>query len=366
MATEPLFSPIAAGKIALANRVVMAPLTRNRAGHDDDAPHALHVEYYRQRAGAGLIITEAAQITPEGKGYAWTPGIYSPAQISGWKAVTDAVHAEGGNIVLQLWHVGRISHTALQPDGQAPVAPSAEAAKSKTFDGENFVSTSTPRALRLDEMPRIVADYRTAAANARDAGFDGVEIHAANGYLLDQFLRDTSNHRTDAYGGSIENRARLLDEVMGAVVDVWGPGRVGVRISPWSNANSVGIDSDTPALFAHVADLMNGHDLAYVHMVEGQTGGDRDAAPADALKALRAQIRAPYMANNGYDRARALAAVATGWADMVAFGRPFIANPDLVERLRRDAPLNDLDQATLYGGGAEGYTDYPTLTEAAA
>ncbi len=359
--TEALFTPFHAGAIAMANRIVMAPLTRNRARAEDDSPIDMHVEYYTQRASAGLLITEATQISPEGKGYYATPGIYTPAQVAGWMAVNDSVHAAGGKIVMQLWHVGRISHTSLQPDGQAPVAPSAVAADSKTFDGTGFVATSTPRALRLDEMARIVADYRHAAENAKAAGFDGVELHAANGYLLDQFLRDTSNHRTDAYGGSIENRARLLAEALAALVDVWGPGRVGIRLSPFSSANAVGFDRDTMALFGHVVDILNQYDLAYVHFVEGETGGSRDLAPGMDLDALRTRLKAPYMANNGYDRALALETVASGRADMIAFGKPFIANPDLVARLAADAPLNALDAATMYGGGRKGYTDYPLM-----
>ncbi len=361
--TDPLFTPFHAGAIALKNRVVMAPLTRNRAHQPDDAPYDIHVEYYTQRATAGLIITEATQISPEGKGYFATPGIYSEAQVAGWRAVTDAVHAAGGKIVMQLWHVGRVSHTSLQLNGQPPVAPSAIAADSKTFDGQGFVATSVPRALDIEEMPRLVADYRHAAENAKAAGFDGVEVHAANGYLLDQFLRDTSNKRTDAYGGSIENRARLLGEVLAAVVEVWGADRVGIRLSPFSNANAVGLDSDTMALFGHVVDILNQHALAYVHFVEGETGGSRDLPAGMDLQALRSRLTAPYMANNGYDRGMALAAVANGHADLIAFGKPFIANPDLVARLQADAPMNPLDAATMYGGDRKGYTDYPVLAD---
>ena len=364
--SEPLFTPFHAGAIALKNRIVMAPLTRNRARVEDDAPFDLHVEYYTQRATAGLIITEATQISPEGKGYWGTPGIYSDAQVAAWKKVTDSVHAAGGKIVMQLWHVGRISHTSLQPDGQAPVAPSAVAAQSQTFDGKGFVATSVPRALDLNEMPRLVADYRHAAENAKAAGFDGVEVHAANGYLLDQFLRDTSNPRTDAYGGSIQNRARLLAEVMAAVTQVWGADRVGIRLSPFSNANAVGLDSDTMALFGHVVDILNTHALAYVHFVEGETGGSRDLPAGMDLDALRTRLKSPYMANNGYDRVLAMKTVAEGRADMIAFGKPFIANPDLVARLVADAPMNPLDAATMYGGGREGYTDYPVLAETEA
>ncbi len=365
MTTQKLFTPIAVGAIDAPNRVVMAPLTRNRARHSDDSPHALHAEYYAQRASAGLLITEATQISPEGKGYAWTPGIYSDAQVAGWQAVTGAVHARGGRIVLQLWHVGRVSHTSLQPGGQAPVAPSAVAAESKTFDGNGFVATSVPRALELAEIPRVIADFRKAAENAKVAGFDGVEVHGANGYLLDQFLRDGSNHRSDAYGGPIENRARLMFEVTEAVAAVFGADRVGVRLSPFSGANGVA-DSDPMALFGHVIDRLDTLGLAYLHMVEGQTGGPRDLPEGQSIAALRARFRGVYIANNGYTRSMALDAVESGAADMVAFGKPYIANPDLVERLAADAPLNEPDQATFYGGGAEGYTDYPTLAANAA
>lgn len=352
---ENLFQPITVGALQLKNRVVMAPLTRNRA-MTDDAPDDLTVEYYRQRAGAGLIITEGSQISPEGKGYAWTPGIHSEAQVAGWKRVTEAVHGRGGKIAIQLWHVGRISHTSLL-DGAAPVAPSALTAKAKTFDGTEMVDTSEPRALEADEIPRLVADWGRAAANAKAAGFDAVEIHAANGYLIDQFLRDTSNTRTDGYGGSIENRVRLLDEIIGAVVAEMGAGRTGTRLSPWSNANDVGIDSRTADLFGKVIEVVNAHGLAFVEMVEGQTGGDRDW-PQGGIETLRAAVRGTYIANNGY-HTRKQAMEAEG--DMVSFGRPYISNPDLAERLAMNAPLNPLPTDKLYGGGAEGYTDYPTL-----
>ena len=290
MTSPKLFTPIKAGAIDLKNRIVMAPLTRNRARAEDDAPYDIHVDYYAQRAGAGLIVTEASQISPEGKGYAWTPGIYSPAQVAGWKAVTDAVHAKGGRIVLQMWHVGRISHTVLQPDGQVPVAPSAIGAKAKTFDGESFVETSEPRALELSEIPRVIEDYRKAARNAVEAGFDGVEIHAANGYLIDQFLRDGANRRTDAYGGSIENRTRFMREVVEAVTEVWGADRVGIRLSPFSNANNIS-DSDPMPLFEHAVDILNGFGLAYLHMVEGQTGGPRELAEGQSIEAPAGPVR---------------------------------------------------------------------------
>lgn len=365
MTTAKLFTPIRAGALDLGNRIAMAPLTRNRARPTDDTPYALHAEYYAQRASAGLIVTEGSQISPEGKGYAWTPGIHSPAQVEGWRGVTEAVHARGGHIVLQLWHVGRVSHVSLQPDGQAPVGPSAISAGGKTFDGAGFVETSTPRALDLAEIPRVLEDFRRGAENAKAAGFDGVEIHAANGYLIQQFLSDAANVRTDAYGGSVENRVRLLDEVTGVVAGVWGADRVGVRLSPFSNANNAP-DSDPMTTFGAAIDRLNAYGLAYLHMVEGQTGGARDLPAGASIAALRDRFDGVYMANNGYDRAMAIEAVDSGRADMIAFGKPFIANPDLVERLERDAPLNEPDRATFYGGGREGYTDYPALADRAA
>ncbi len=365
MSDAKLFTPLKAGAIELKNRIVMAPLTRNRARAEDDAPYEIQADYYAQRASAGLLITEASQISPQGKGYAWTPGIYSDAQIEGWKKVTEAVHAKGGKIVIQLWHVGRISHSVLQPDNAAPVAPSAIAAKSKTFDGEQFVDTPEPRALDLSEIPGIVEDYRKAAANAIKAGFDGVEVHAANGYLIDQFLRDSSNKREDAYGGSIENRARFLKEVMDVVTAEIGADRVGVRLSPFSDANDIS-DSDPMALFGHVVDLLNGYGLAYLHLVEGQTGGSRDLPEGASLEALYGRFDGVHMGNNGYDRQMAVNAVQADKVDLVAFGKPFISNPDLVERLKADAPLNEWDQSTFYGGGREGYTDYPTLEDSRA
>ncbi|MDD8023708.1 MAG: alkene reductase [Paracoccaceae bacterium] len=355
--TDALFTPTRLGEIAIANRTVMAPLTRNRA--PDLLPTDLMVDYYRQRASAGLIVTEGTQISPIAQGYAWTPGIYTAEQVAGWRKIVEAVHGAGGKIVPQLWHVGRISHPSIL-NGADPVGPSAISAASKTFDGTGFIETTTPRALEIDEIAGILADYAQAAQNAKDAGFDGVEIHAANGYLIDQFLRDTSNTRTDAYGGPIANRVRFLTEVVDAVIGVWGPGRVGIRISPYANANNVGIDSDTQALFGAVIAELNKRPLAFVHMVEGATGGAREW-PEGALEALRDQISAPYIANNGYTREMALEAVAAGTADAVAFGRPFIANPDLPARLAANAALNPLRPEFLYGGGAEGYTDYPTL-----
>ncbi|WP_430418926.1 alkene reductase [Methylibium petroleiphilum] len=354
-----LFDPIRLGDIELRNRIAMAPLTRNRAVAGR-VPSPLAVEYYRQRADAGLIVTEATQISPLGQGYLDTPGIYSREQVEGWKAVTRAVHERGGKIVVQLWHVGRISHVSLLPEGEVPVAPSAIAAKSKTFTRNGFEDVSAPRALALAELPGIVEQYRVAARNAIEAGFDGVEVHGANGYLLEQFLRDSTNHRTDAYGGSIENRARLLLEVMRAVTAEIGAGRTGLRLSPVTPANDAALDSDPQALFNHVAEQLAPLKLAFLHVIEGATGGPRDVAPFD-YAALRTWVKAPWIVNNGYDRDMAIEAVADGRADVVAFGRPFISNPDLVQRLRVGAPFAALDRDTLYGGGAKGYTDYPAL-----
>ena len=362
-----LFEPFTLGALTLANRIVMAPLTRDRAG-PGQVPTPLMAEYYRQRASAGLIVTEASQICPEGQGYLDTPGIYNAAQVAGWRRVTDAVHAEGGRIVIQLWHVGRISHVSLQPGGAAPVSSTAHASGSKTFTKDGFVDTSKPRALRTDELPGIVAAYRHAARCAIDAGFDGVEVHGANGYLLDQFLRDSINDRSDAYGGNIARRARLMLEVMHAIAGEIGAARTGLRVSPVTPSNGAGADSDPQALHEHVAQHLP--PLMYLHVVEGQTGGARDFAPFD-YAALQRCFKAhnpqgAWMLNNGYDRTMALAAVADGTADLVAFGRQFISNPDLVRRLREDLPLAPLQRETLYGGGAEGYTDYPAYAELAS
>ncbi len=356
-----LFDPVRLGDIELANRIVMAPLTRNRS--PKQTPHALTVEYYRQRASAGLLITEATQIRPDGQGYFDTPGIHTPEQVAAWKQVTDAVHAEGGKIVVQLWHVGRISVNSLQPGGQAPVSSTNRAAKTRTYAAHGeLVPTAEPRALRTDEIPQLIADYVQAAKNAIAAGFDGVEVHAANGYLLEQFLRDSANDRTDEYGGSIENRARLLIEVMTAVAHAIGPGRTSLRLSPVTPANDIGQDSNPQALFNHVAEQLAPLKLAFLEVVEGATGGPRDHAPFDYAE-LRRRFNGPYIANNGYDRAMALDAVASNRADAVAIGRPFISNPDLVERIRQDLPWATPQKETFYGGGAEGYTDYPVAAE---
>lgn len=362
--TPSLFDSYRLGAITLSNRIVMAPLTRNRAA-PGFVPADITAQYYAQRASAGLIITEASQISQQGQGYQDTPGIYSDAQVQGWKTVTDAVHAKGGRIAIQLWHVGRVSHNSLQPGGGAPVAPSAIRAETKTFVNNAFAETSEPRALELAEIPGIIADYRKAAANAVKAGFDAVEIHAANGYLVDQFLKDGANARTDAYGGSIENRARFLLEVVDAVIAEIGAGRTGLRLSPVTPSNGIS-DSNPQALFNHVVDELEKRHPLFIHVVEGATGGARDIAPDFSFEELRKRYTGTWIANNGYDFDLASKAVAEGKADLIAFGRPFIANPDLVERLKQGAPLNPLDRDTLYGGGVKGYLDYPTLSDAAA
>lgn len=364
MSTSKLFEPTKLGPITLANRIAMAPLTRNRAIPDGLIPSPLAPEYYGQRASAGLLITEASQVSQQGQGYQDTPGIYSDAQVAAWKKVTDEVHKRGGKIFIQLWHVGRISHVDLQPNGGKPVAPSAIKANTKTFVGGKFVDVSEPRALELNEIPGIVDDFRKAAANAIKAGFDGVEIHGANGYLLDQFARDSSNKRTDQYGGSIENRARLMIEVAAAVAKEIGPERTGIRISPVTPANDVS-DSNPQPLFDYIVDELNKLKLVYIHVIEGATGGPRDIAPFD-YASLRKRFSGAYIANNAYDRALADKQLDAGAADLIAFGKPFISNPDLVERLKQNAPLNEGDKATYYGGGAKGYTDYPTLESAQA
>jgi N-ethylmaleimide reductase len=362
MSASDLFAAYQLGSLRLANRIVMAPLTRSRAGAGD-VPTPLMAAYYEQRASAGLIVSEASQISPQGKGYIQTPGIYNAAQVAGWRQVTAAVHAKGGKIVCQLWHVGRISHPDLQEGGVLPVAPSAVCAQGQVFTGQGLADMVTPRALALDELPGIVADYRRAAQHAQAAGFDGVEIHSANGYLLDQFLRDGTNRRTDAYGGSIDNRTRLLLEVTDAVLEVWEKDRVGVRIAPLSPANDIA-DSNPEPLFTQVVKQLSARGIGYLHVVEGVTGGPRETGHSFQLATLRPLFAGTYIANNGYTRELALSTIAAGAADLIAFGKLFISNPDLVERLRRNAPLTAPDEATFYGGDAHGYTDYPFLADA--
>jgi len=353
-----LFSPVNIGRLQLPNRIVMAPLTRNRAAAGD-VPQPMHVTYYRQRASAGLIISEASPISPQGVGYPGTPGIYSEAQIAGWQAVTQAVHEAGGHIFQQLWHVGRISHPDLQPGGAVPVAPSAIRPAGDAVTTTGMQPFVTPRALELDEIQAIVAQYATAARNALQAGFDGVEVHAANGYLIDQFLRDGSNRRTDDYGGSLENRSRLLREVLQAVCEAVGAERVGVRISPENSFNDMR-DSQPQETFEYIAGLLNGFGLAYLHVVEGDmVAGEKRLD----YGRIRAAFKGIYMANCRYDLARAQQAITEGAADMVSFGTLYIANPDLVERFRQGAALNTPDPGTFYGGDEHGYTDYPFMGE---
>ena len=356
-----LFSPINVGALRLANRIVMAPLTRNRAG-PGFVPQDLNVEYYRQRASAGLIISEATQIAPEGMGYPDTPGIYSDEQVAGWRRVTDAVHTAGGQMVLQLWHVGRISHPSLQPGRQLPVAPSAikPAGQAATYEGpQEFV---TPRALAADELPRIRDQYREAARKAQAAGFDGVEIHNANGYLLDQFLRDGTNRRTDLYGGTLENRMRFPLEVLKAVLEVWSAGRVGIRLSPSGTMNDMH-DSDPKATFTAMVKALESYGLAYIHIMEALEADIRHGGVQLPISYFRSFYKGILMVNGEYDGLKAQAVVALGDADLVSFGRLFLANPDLPARLREGLPLNVPDPRTFYGGGAAGYTDYPAWAQ---
>lgn len=356
--TNPLFTPVRVGAVRLPNRFVMAPMTRGRA-ESDGTPNALMAEYYTQRATAGLIITEATGISPQGIGWLGAPRIYTESHTSGWRLVTDAVHRAGGRIFLQLWHMGRVSH----PDflgGELPVGPSAIAATGETHTPQGKKTYVTPRALEASEIPGIVRSYAAAARLAREAGFDGVEIHAANEYLIDQFLRDWSNQRTDSYGGSIENRARLLIEVTTAVVEAWSPDRVGVRLLPTSSYNSM-IDRDAAATFTHAAAALDQFGLAYLHVLEPLPGYPR-AWPGERISPqMRAAFHGPFMVNGGYDADKAAAAVSQGEADLISFGTKFLANPDFVERTRLGAELNQLDMATFYSNGAKGYTDYPSL-----
>ncbi|MGB7039431.1 MAG: alkene reductase [Xanthobacteraceae bacterium] len=354
-----IFSPFTLGPLTLPNRIVMAPMTRNRAG-PNNVPVALNATYYAQRASAGLIVTEATQVSPQGTGYPGTPGIHSPEQVAGWKLVADAVHKAEGRIYLQLWHVGRISHPSLQPGGALPVAPSAIApvGQAMTYDGmKPFV---TPRALETAEIAGIVADYRRGAENAKTAGFDGVELHGANGYLIDQFLRDGSNKRSDRYGGSAANRARLLTEVTEAITGVWGAGRVGVRLSPAAAFNDMA-DSHPAATFSTAVNELNRFGLAYLHIVEPIAGDPVPAGEMPDIRFFRKIWRGALMGNRGYDLARANAVIHDGAADLVSFAALFLANPDLPERLRRGGPFNPPDRKSFYGGSAPGYTDYPAI-----
>lgn len=357
-----LFDPVSVGAWQLANRIIMAPLTRCRVKHGG-IPGPLQATYYAQRASAGLIIGEATNISPQGRGYAYTPGIFTDDQVKGWRLITDAVHARQGKIVCQLWHVGRFSHPSLQPDGGLPVAPSAIAPQGETFTEQGLLGVPTPRALETSEIPGIIEQYRHAALCARQAGFDGVEIHSANCYLLEQFIRDSTNQRSDRYGGSIENRTRLVLEVTEAVTSVWGGGgRVGIRLSPVTpSAGNTPLDSDVMATYGYLIERLNPFKLAYLHFVEGATRDSRDVPDPIDLQKLRALFKGPYMANNQYSAELAYQARKHGKADLVCFGRPFIANPDLVERLKTGAELVEAPKETWYGGDERGYTDWPTL-----
>lgn len=356
-----LFTPARFGAIELANRVVMSSLTRNRAGAGN-VPTPLVAEYYRQRASAGLILTEASPVCPEAHGYPRTPGIHSEAQVAGWQGVTEAVHRAGGKIALQLWHVGRISHPDLQPNGQLPVAPSAIKPAGQTFTGQGMKDFVTPRALETAEIPALVESYARAAQNAIAAGFDGVEIHAGNGYLLDQFLRSSTNQRSDAYGGNKEKRARLLLEVLDAVVAAIGNDSVGLRLSPVTTFNDIRDDAPQET-FDYVVTQLNSRRLAFLDILQGTGGAPRAQWEAFDYDRLRALYEGSLILNNGYDFASAQAAIGAGQADAIAFGRLLLANPDLVERFRRGAPLNAPDYDKLYVGEEKGYTDYPALAD---
>jgi N-ethylmaleimide reductase len=363
---DPLFQPLTMGNLTLPNRVLMSPLTRSRASQPGDVPNAMNVHYYQQRSSAGLILSEATQVSPQGKGYAFTPGIHSQEQMAGWEKITDAVHLAGGRIHMQLWHVGRISHTELQPDGQLPVAPSAlkpEGAKTFISADSGMVDVLEPRALESHEMAGIVEQYRQGALNAQKAGFDGVEVHAANGYLLEQFIKSGSNHRTDEYGGSLENRLRLPLMVIEAVITVWGKDRVGVRIGPTGSFN--GMHDDNPIeTFTIFAKHLNDLGIAYLEVVEDSFQGNHASGrPEDIIDAIRTVYKGTYIANGAYTAEEARTRISEGRCDLVTFGRPFIANPDLPERFRQNLPLNKWDDSTFYGGDERGYIDYPTLQE---
>jgi N-ethylmaleimide reductase len=371
-AADPLFQPYKLGPLDLSHRMVMAPLTRSRAGQPGNVPTPLAACYYAQRASAALIISEATQVSMQGQGYAWTPGIHSREQIEGWRRVTEAVHEAGGLIFNQLWHVGRISHPALQPDNMLPVAPSAITPAGQAFienargEGE-LVPFLRTRALQIEEMPYIVAQYARAATNAQAAHFDGIEIHAANGYLLDQFINSKTNQRSDTYGGPVQNRARLLFEVAEALSPIWGPDRIGVRLSPLSSFNDIG-DDDPEATFGYIAEKLSDYKFAYLHIVNPglgamEKGKEPDARALGMVDLIRSKYRGTLMVAGGFDRDSAEAWLKKGRADLIAFGRKFLANPDLPERLKSRAPLNADDPSTYYGGGAKGYTDYATLAQ---
>ncbi len=369
MTSNALFQPLRLGRLEWPNRIVMAPLTRSRASQPGDVPNAMNARYYAQRAAAGLIISEATQISRQGQGYAFTPGMYSDAQERGWRLVTDAVHAAGGRIAAQLWHVGRISHSLLQEGGQPPVAPSAlRAEHGESFvvlpEGPRRVPCDMPRELRTEEIPGIIADYARAAERALRAGFDMLELHSANGYLLHQFLASNSNLRTDRYGGTLPNRARIVLEALDALIAVAGADRVGVRVSPHFIRHDIA-DEDTDAMYSYLMGEFDRRGIAYVHTVDSSWSGG--PALSDAFhRRLRDAYHGRIIVCGGYDAQSGARRIEQGLADAVAYGRAFIANPDLVRRMREAAPLNAPDPATFYGGAEHGYLDYPTLEQAAA
>lgn len=365
MTTAKLFSPLKVGALTLPNRVFMAPLTRLRSIEPGDIPTPLMAEYYRQRASAGLIITEATQVSFQAKGYAGAPGLHTQEQLNAWKKITQAVHEEGGHIAVQLWHVGRISHNSLQPGQQAPVAPSAIAADTRTTIRDETgawvrVPCSTPRALETEEIPGIINDFRQATANAREAGFDYIELHAAHGYLLHQFMSPASNQRTDQYGGSIENRTRLTLEVVDATAAEWGAEHIGIRISPLGPFNGLDNGEDQEEAALYLIDELNKRQIAYLHISEPDWAGGKPYT-ATFRDAVRARFNGVIIGAGAYTAEKAEDLIEKGFIDAVAFGRSYISNPDLVARLQQKAPLNEPDGETFYGGGAKGYTDYPTL-----
>lgn len=359
MSNATLFTPLTAGAFVLPHRVVMAPLTRCRAGAGN-VPHKLNAEYYAQRSSAALIVSEASQVSPFGIGYPGTPGIHSDEQVKGWKLVTDAVHAKGGKILLQLWHVGRISHPDLLPGNVSPVAPSAIAAQGNAATMSGPKPFVTPRALTPKEIVSVIAEYKRGAENAKRAGFDGVEVHGANGYLIDQFLRDGTNKRTDEWGGAVENRARFALEVTKAVIEVWGANRVGIRLSPNGTFNDMS-DSNPERTFGYILGELSKLGLAYAHIVDRLEGDERHGAQRVPLSFFREAYKGVLMANGGFDLERANQTISEGVADLISFGQLYIANPDLPERFKKGAALNTPDASTFYGGGEKGYTDYPAM-----
>ena len=363
MSASPVLQPFRLGDLELKNRITMAPLTRSRSSAEGLVP-SYAADYYAQRASAGLIVSEATNISPTAKGYEYTPGIWSDAQVEAWKPVTRAVHDAGGVIFMQLWHTGRMSHRAVQPDGQLPVAPSAIAPEGKAFTADGMVPFEVPRALETDEIPQIVEDYRRAARNAKAAGFDGVEVHSANNYLLEEFVRDSTNQRTDEYGGSLENRLRFPLAVVDAVVEAWeGASRVGIRLSPATTGGGTPLDSDPMGTYGAYVEALGKHGLLYTHYIEGETRGTREGDAVDYVELRRASDSA-YIANNSETLELAESQLAAGEADLFSFGRPFIGNPDLVERLAAGAELVDAPQDTYYGGDERGYSDWPTYQDA--